>query len=130
MCNNSCNECSRKIYSDSVTVVAVNDVTTLVIDVPQQSFTNCQRGCLVLTQNIPDTATVNMPVAISIGGVTTTVYSAMACNCAPVVASQLRTRRRYPFIVQVNGTVGVFKILKNLSCNPCDNASSIPVATT
>lgn len=130
MCNISCNECPRKIYSTSVTVVAVNDVDTLVVDVPAQSFHNCQRGCLVITQSIPETATINMPVAISIGGVTTTVYPVNNCNCAPVVACQLRTRRRYPYVAQVSGTTGAFKILRNLSCAPCNGDGVIPVATT
>lgn len=128
MCNNSCNECPRKIYSDNVSVVTVNDVDTLVIDVPLQSFTNNQRGCIVITQNIPAAATINMPVAISIGGVTTTVYPVVNCNCANVVACQLRTRRRYPFAVRVNGTSGTFKILRNLSCAPCNNDGVIPAS--
>lgn len=126
MCNNTCVECPRKVYSDSVTVVTVNTVPTLVVDVPSQSFTNCQRGCLVITQNIPEAATINMPVAISIGGVTTTVYPVVSCNCDTVTACQLRTRRRYPFTVRVNGTVGTFKILRNLSCAPCSNGGTIP----
>jgi hypothetical protein len=126
MCNNTCNECPRKIYSDSVTVVTVNTVPTLVVDVPAQSFSNCQRGCLVVTQNIPEAATINMPVAISIGGVTTTVYPVVSCDCSTVTACQLRTRRRYPFIVRVSGTIGTFKILRNLSCAPCNNDGVIP----
>lgn len=130
MCNNSCNECHRKIYSDGVSVVTVNDVDTLVVDVPAQSFSNCQRGCLVVTQNIPATATITMPVAISIGGVTTTVYPVVNCNCDPVIACQLRTRRRYPFVVKVNDTSGTFKILRNLSCAPQNNNGVIPTPAT
>lgn len=130
MCNNSCNECPRKIYSSSVTVVTVDDVDTLVIDVPQQTFLNCQKGCIVITQSIPSTATLFMPVAISIGGVTTTVYPVLNCNCEQVTACMIRTRRRYPFKVAINGTDANFKVLKNLSCGPCNNLASIPVTTT
>lgn len=129
MCNNSCNECSRKIYSDSVTVITVNGVDTLVIDVPLQSFRNCEKGCLVIIQNIPTTATINMPVAISIGGVNTTVYPLVSCDCSQVTACMLRTRRRYPFKVSTTETGGTFRILKNLSCAPCNNLNSIPVET-
>lgn len=130
MCRNTCDECSRKVYSDSVTVVTVGGVATLVVDVPSQIFTNCSRGCLVITQNLPDTATIFMPVAISIGGVTTTVYPVVDCNCNPVTAPMLRTRRRYPFKVSVNGTSATFKILKNLSCAAANNAAVIPAPTT
>ena len=127
MCHNSCNECSRKIFSDSVTVVTINTVDTLVIDVPEQTFRNCEKGCLVITQNIPAEATINMPVAISIGGVTTTVYPVLSCNCQQVTACALRTRRRYPFAVSTTSTGGAFKIRKNLSCAPNNNLTSIPV---
>lgn len=127
MCNNSCNECPRKIFSSGVSIVTVDDVATLVIDVPAQTFKNCQRGCIVITQNIPVAATIAMPVAISIGGVTTTVYPVVSCNCAQVTACALRTRRRYPFVVATTPTGGVFKILKNLSCAPNNNLATIPV---
>ena len=130
MCYNTCNECSRKIYSDSVSVVAIDGVNTLVIDVPQQVFSNCQRGCLVITQAIPTTATIAMPVAISIGGVTTTVYPVVSCNCAQVTACALRSRRRYPFKVVTTTNGGTFKIFKNLSCAPNNNLNTIPVTTT
>lgn len=130
MCNNSCNECPRKVYSSGVTVVAVDGVNTLVIDVPQQSFSNCQRGCLVITQNLPAAATIVMPVAISIGGVTTTVYPVVSCDCSQVTACAIRSRRRYPFKVLTNATGAVFKILKNLSCAPNNDLATIPVVET
>lgn len=127
MCNNSCNECPRKIFSSGVSIVTVNGTDTLVIDVPQQSFRDCQRGCLVIIQNIPLTATIATPVAISIGGVTTTVYPVVSCDCSQVTACALRTRKRYPFVVSTNVNGGVFKILRNLSCSPNNNLATIPV---
>lgn len=130
MCYNSCDECSRKIYSSGVSIITVDGVNTLVIDVPQQTFANKQKGCLIITQNIPEAATLYMPVAISIGGVTTTVYNVVTCNCNQVTAPMLRTRRRYPFLVSANATTGVFKILKNLSCAANNAVATIPVATT
>jgi hypothetical protein len=130
MCCNTCNECPRKVYSNSVSVVTVAGVDTLVIDIPQQAFRNCDKGCLVITQAFPEAATIYMPVAISIGGVTTTVYSVVACDCNQVTAPMLRTRRRYPFKVSTNGTTGVFKILKNLSCAVPQTNVTIPVVTT
>jgi hypothetical protein len=107
--------------------VTVDGTDTLVIDVPQQSFRNCQRGCIVLVQTIPLTATTGMPVAISIGGVTTTVYPVVSCDCSQVTACALRTRRRYPFKIMTTSTGGVFKILRNLSCAPDNSLMVIPV---
>ena len=130
MCNNSCCECRRKVYSTAVAVVTVDTVDTLVISVPEQSFNNHQRGCLVIVQSIPDTATINVPVAIGIGADTTTVYPLVNKCCEPVTACSLRTRCRYPFVVETSATGGTFKILKNLSCAPSNNLDSIPVAST
>lgn len=127
MCNSSCNECPRKVYSVSATVVTVDGIDTLVIDVPLQSFNNCQRGCIVITQNLPAEATISMPVAISIGGVTTTVYPMVSCDCSQVTACAIRSRRRYPFKVSTNATGAVFKILRNLSCAPNNDLATIPV---
>lgn len=127
MCRNNCDECPRKVYSDSVTVATVDGTDTLVIDIPSQTFTNGNKGCIVITQTIPAAATIYMPVAISIGGVTTTVYPVVDCECNPVTAPMLRTRRRYPFKVSVNSTTATFKILKNLSCANSNNLATIPV---
>lgn len=129
MCNNSCRECPRKVYSASVTVVTVDGTDTLVIDVPEQTFMDCAKGCIVITQNIPTTATIGMPVAISIGGDTTVVYPVVGCDCAQVTACALRTRTRYPFVVSTTATGGVFKIRKNLSCAPNVALTAIPGPT-
>jgi hypothetical protein len=130
MCYNSCDECPRKVYSSGVSIVTVDGTDTLVIDIPAQSFfRNGDRGCLIITQNLPEAATLYMPVAISVGGVTTTVYEVTTCDCSPVTAPMLRTRRRYPFRVSANATTGTFKILKNLSCAANNGLATIPVAT-
>jgi hypothetical protein len=123
-----CDECPRKVYSDDVSIVAIAGTPTLVIDVPSQVFHNGSKGCIVITQNIPEDATISMPVAISIGGVTTTVYPVVDCNCNTVTAPMLRTRRRYPFRVSVTGTTATFKILKNLSCAAVNNLATIPAS--
>lgn len=130
MCYHSCNECSRKIFSTGVSIVTVGAEDTLVIDIPTQTFNNHQKGCLVIVQSIPAATTINAPVAISIGGDTTILYSVTDCHGAEISAAQLRTRRRYPFKVITTPTSAVFSIRKNLSCAPDNNLLSIPVAET
>ena len=125
MCRNSCNECKRKVFSDSVSIVTIDGVDTLVVDVPAQTFSNCQRGCIVLIQNIPTTATISTPVSVSIGGDTTTVYPVLNSCCNQITACAIRTRRRYPFKVSTTSIGGVFKILGNLSCSPNNNLNTI-----
>lgn len=119
--------CNRVVISSTVSVVTVDGTDTLLINVPQQTFMD---GCLysiVVAQAIPATATVNMPVAISIGGVTTTVYPLVTCNCAQVTASQVSTRTKYPVLVSTSATGGVFKVLSGLNFCQHNGLASLPV---
>lgn len=129
-CNSSCRLCNKLAISDSVTVVTVNGVDTLVIDIPSACYRDCEKVCIVVAQSIPTTATINMPVAISIGGVTTTVYPVVRCDCTQVTACAIRTRTKYAFRVNTTATGAVFKSLGGLCCAPNNVLSSIPVATT
>lgn len=124
--NQNCSLCRSLVISDAVTVVTINGTDTLVIDVPAQTFANGQRVCLVVAQTIPATATITMPVAISIGGVTTTVYPITDACCAQITACAVRTRKRYPLRVATTATGAVFKSLGGLSCAPRNVLSSIP----
>lgn len=124
MCNISCNECPNKVFSNSVAIQTIADVDTLVINIPSQTFNDGQRGCLVIVQSIPTAATIEMPVAITIG-TGTTAYTVTDCSGVAVTVPMLRTRRRYPFKVVTNPTTGVFKILKNLSCASVNNLNTI-----
>ncbi len=126
MCKNNCKICDNIVISDSVTLVTVDGVDTVVIDVPAQSFRDCQKICLVIAQTIPTTATIVAPVAISIGGDTTTVYPLVRCDCAQATVCAIRTRTRYPLVVSTNTTGGVFKALRGLSCAPDNALPAIP----
>ena len=67
-------------------------------------------------QSIPDTATINMPVALSIGGDTTTVYP-LVCSktCLQAVACQVNSRRKYKVKVSTKTDSGVFKAIYGLT---------------
>ena len=123
---NKCRICNRAIFSDSVTIV--ND--TLVIDIPAGNYGNGCKYCLFVIQSIPAAATINMPVAISIGGVTTTLYPLTKCNCAQVTACAIRTRHRYCVRVATTTTSGIFKVLNGLCCAPSNVLTSIPAPAT
>lgn len=129
-CKTSCKLCKNLVISQSVTVVAVDGVDTLVIDLPLGTYGNNCKYCVVIAQAIPDTATINMPVAFSINGVTTTVYPFVRCDCAQVTACAIRTRTRYSTVVSTNAIGGVFKSLGGLSCCPNNVLASLPVAET
>lgn len=124
-CNTRCNICERIVFSNSITVTG----ETLVINIANGSYADCQKFCLILIQNIPDTATINMLVGITIG-TDTTVYPMVRCDCTQVTACALRTRTRYPMKVATTATSAVFKVLRNLSCAPDNRLAAVPVPAT
>ena len=131
-CKNNCNRlCPRFIISTAVTVVTIDGTDTLVIDIPAGTYQNCEKYCIVVAQAIPATATTTMPVAVSIGGDTTTVYP-LVCykNCLQAVACQVRARAKYVTVVQTNTTSGVFKVLHGLGAYCPDVLNSLPIADT
>lgn len=128
-CNRPCRLCNRSIISQSVTIVTVNGVDTLVVDIPRATYMNKTPYCITIAQPIPTAATLAMPVAISIGGVTTTVYPLTTRNCIQVMASQIQSHTRYKTCVQTNGTSGVFKALDVLPCAMIAVLPSLPVVT-
>ena len=127
--NNSCQLCRNLVISTSVTVVTVDGTDTLVIDIPAGVYPDCRKVCLVIAQAIPATATIYMPVAISIGGDTTTVYPIVRCDCTQATACAFRTRRKYALRINTNATSAVFKSLGGLSCCPSTALAAIPATT-
>lgn len=125
--NNNCQLCRNLVISTAVTVVTVDGVDTLVIDIPSAVYQDNRKVCLVIAQTIPTTATIGMPVAISIGGDTTTVYPIVGCDCVQITACAVRTRKKYPLRINTNAVSAVFKSLGGLSCAPVNNLSVIPI---
>ena len=130
-CNRRCNTlCPNLVISTSVSVVTVNGVDTLLINIPDGTYgANC-KYCIIVAQTIPSTATINMPVAISIGGDTATVYPLTNRCCAQITACAIRTRTRYPVCVSTTATGGTFKVLSGLCCSPNNALASLPAPTT
>lgn len=127
--NNKCQLCRNLVISTSVTVVTVGGTDALVIDIPAGFYADCRRVCLIVAQAIPTTATIAMPVAISIGGDTTTVYPIVNCDCTQVTACAIRTRTKYGLRINTTATSAVFKSLRKLNCYPESNLAVIPVTT-
>ena len=131
-CYSQCNRlCPNYIISDSVSVVTVNGTDTLLIDIPTGTYGNGCTYCIIIAQNRPTTATVDMPVAISIGGNTTTVYP-LVCNrtCLQANACQVSGRTRLKVVVQTNTTGGVFRVCSGLGSCCYQALRSLPVTTS
>lgn len=126
-CQAICKLCDRLIISASVSVVTVSGVDTLVIDIPSRTYANGEKYCIVVAQAIPETATILMPVAISIGGVTDIVYPLTKRDGTQVTASGVHTRTKYSTKVITGVTSGVFRLICDVDCYPATTLSSLPV---
>lgn len=126
-CKNVCQLCNKLVISQAVTVVTVDGTDTLVIDLPIRNYGDGCKYCIIVAQTIPATATINQPVAFSIGGDTTTVFPFTTKCCDQVVACQIRTRTKYSTCVNTSATGGVFRAIGNLPCCPSNNLLSLPI---
>lgn len=113
-CKNICKLCERLIIS---TGIRLDGAGNLIVTIPEGSYFNGEKYCIVLAQTIPTTATINAPVFIQIG-TGTEAYELVTNCCQQVVASQLRTRTKYSTVVVTSPTAGVFKLLGNLCSKP------------
>ena len=119
-CKPICKLCDRLIISQSVTFTGGN----LVINLPAGSYNNGCKYCIVVAQAIPDTATINAPVVVTIG-TGTELYSLTNRCCAQLTACAIRTRTRYSTVVSTTPTGGTFKLLGNACPCPTNNLTSI-----
>lgn len=126
-CIRNCKLCDKFILSQSITFEGGN----LVVNLPAGNYGNGVKYCIVLAQTIPTTATINAPVVFTIG-TDTTQYPFINCNCTPILASQVRTRRLYSTRVNTAISSGVFKYIGKylLPYNGGANALSLPITTT
>lgn len=115
----NCMLCRRFVGSASITVVG----TDLVVNIPAATYNNGTRICLGLLQELPDAATINMPVVITIG-TGTTQYPLIKCNGTPVVASDIDFRAVYKLKVQTTPTAAVFRVLNGLCCSSQNSAAA------
>ena len=119
-CKPVCRLCDRLVISQSVTFTGGN----LVINLPAGSYNNREKYCIVVAQTIPDTATINAPVFITIG-TGTELYPLTNRCCAQVTACGIRTRTRYSTVVSTSATSGTFRLLGSACPGPTNNLASI-----
>ena len=129
-CKNICKLCDKLILSRATIYNAPN----LQITIPEGSYNNNEKYCIVTAQNIPTETPVDAPVVISIEN-GTQVYPLTACDCRPITARAIRSRTKYSVVVKTDTTTGVFRLLGNMcKCNMSNNRRALdgnaPTATT
>lgn len=120
-CKNVCKLCDKLIISTAVTFTAG---TGLVITIPEGSYQDNCKYCIVVAQAIPTTTTISAPVFIQIGA-GTVLYPLDKCDCTQATACSIRTRTKYSTRVETTPTGGIFKLLGNVCCAPNNNLTSI-----
>ena len=120
-CKNVCRLCDKLIIS---TAVAFTAGTGLVITIPEGSYGDGCKYCIVVAQTIPTATTINAPVFIQIGA-GTELYPLNKCDCTQATACSIRTRTKYATRVETSATTGVSKLLGNIACAPNNNLNSI-----
>lgn len=108
-CKNTCQLCDRLIFSQAVTFAA----GVLTINIPARAYNKCEKYCIVIIQDIPDTTIIGAPVVIT-SGTGTAAYPLVDCCGNQVTAEQLNTRTRYATRVTTTATGGSFKLLCKL----------------
>lgn len=123
-CIKNCKLCDKFILSQAITF----DGTNLIVNLPANAYGNRCKYCIVLAQAIPETTTINAPVVFTIGD-GTVQYPFLNCDCTPIYASQVRTRRIYSTRVNTAVETGVFKYIGKcpLPNNATTAIQSIPV---
>lgn len=107
-CVRNCRLCDKFILSTAVNFDTVTN--RLIVDLPANAYGNCEKYCIVIAQTIPEVTTINAQVVFTIGG-GATQYSFVNCDCTPIYASQVRTRRVYSTRVNTAVNTGVFKYI-------------------
>lgn len=123
--NTNCRVCDNLVISTSVAISG----TEMVITIPQATYTNNQKLCILIAQTIPASATP-LPVTIQINGSETTIPFRTICG-HNVYSDQLRTRTIYPIYAATDSQTFVYRLKER--CLPCTNytfSDTIPPATT
>lgn len=124
-CKNVCKLCDKLIISTAVTFTAG---TGLIITIPEGSYQDGCKYCIVVAQTIPAATTITAPVFIQIGA-GTELYPLNKCDCTQATACSIRTRTKYATRVETSATGGVFKLLGKVACAPNNNLTAIDGTT-
>ena len=81
-CKNVCRLCKRLVISQAVTY----DSGVLTVNLPDGSYADGEKYCVVIAQTIPATAIIGAPVVFTIGAGTATFPIVNRC-CAQVTAA-------------------------------------------
>lgn len=119
---NYCKPCQNLVISTAVAYDAT--ANALNITIPNSGFKNCDKVCLLVAQEIPETTTLTALVNILIEDST---YPLVKCNCLQATACNIKQGVIYPTKVITNGLTGTFKLLIDPKCLNQNSRQILPV---
>jgi hypothetical protein len=125
-CNNVCKLCDKLIISTAVNYDA--GTNELIIGIPEGTYYNNNKYCLVIAQALPAVMTDTL-VVVAIG-TDPTRYPLVRRNCQQATACNIRTRTKYSTCVATNTVGGVFRLLGDIGCCGAEVLPSLPAPTT
>ena len=120
-CKNVCKLCKNLVLSQSV---VFTPGTGLIINIPEGSYSDCEKVCIVIAQSIPAATTISAPVFVQIGA-GSVLYPLDKCDCTQATACSIRTRTKYSTRVETTSNSGVFKLLGRIACAPDNRLNAI-----
>lgn len=124
-CGCSTNVCSNLVVSTSVQISG----SQMVVTIPQATYTNNQKLCILIAQDIPASATP-LPVVIAVTGSSINIPYRTICG-HNVFSDQLIKGKIYPSYAATDSQTFVCRIKER--CLPCTNydfSATIPAAST
>lgn len=121
-CRPICKLCDRLVISRSVTFATA---TGLVINIPQGTYADGEKYCILVAQTIPTATTVNATVYVTIGD-SATLYPLVDACCKPVSPCAISTRTKYSTRVVTSATGGSFRLLARACCILDNRLPSLP----
>lgn len=112
-----CGGCTHFVKTVSVTVSG----NVLILNIPQKTYSNHEKVCICVAQNIPTNITSAMTVAITIG-IGTTQYPLITRCGNNVHADQIRSRKVYHTNVATDTAVFVVN-----RCELCNTGFNFPI---
>lgn len=115
-----CRACERLVLTDGI----VFNGTSLVINLPADSYHDCQRYCILIADEIPATTTRGAPVVFTIGG-GTVLYPFNDCCGVQMTQESISEKYRYMVKVKTTATSGSFMWLGKGACSPVARLTAI-----
>lgn len=116
-----CGGCEHFVKTQSVTLSG----TVLILNIPQDTYSNLEKACICIAQSIPDGVTSADTVAITIGTAATQYPLLNKCG-NNVHADQLRSR----IVLNTHAVTDTASFMMNDNCKLCKTGFNFPVIPT